>query len=65
MSSLYNPPPTFVYMVWITPKLDQMVRFPGKIVDIRKRDMLLSDERANKKIPAGTTSAGIYKYKGC
>jgi hypothetical protein len=45
-------------MVWITPKLDQMVRFPGKIIDIRKRDMLPSPAAGNKKSPV---SRGSFK----
>jgi len=49
---LYNPPPTFVYMVWITPKLDQMVRFPGNLFDTRKCHMLPSGFWGQKNTPA-------------
>ncbi|MFN9903965.1 MAG: hypothetical protein ACK55Z_35345, partial [bacterium] len=51
MTQLYNGPPTFVYMVWITPQFDQMVRFSGNIFDIRKRHMLPSFFCGQGKIP--------------
>ena len=39
-------------MVWITPKLDQMVRFPGNLFDTRKCHMLPSGFWGQKNTPA-------------
>lgn len=55
-------PPTTVNMMWITAKLDQMVRFPGNIFDIRKRMMIPSSFLWAKEDPPpkrGMNSVGL------